>query len=283
MSDRILELYTMSTREPDVDWETVVTRESCAFLSRKCLKVRKSQPDISIGTCSVAHGMKSAQQVVICPFRFLERNQIFVDCLHLLTNHEPGNELHRIAEVEIPGGSVDYFLVSTRHGKVADFVGIELQAVDTTGTLWPHRQHFLQSVGVPVDPDFDTSRNYGMNWKMTAKTTLMQLHHKVETLERLNKHFVLVLQDRLLDYMQREFKFGHIESAKLGDAMQFHAYTLAATDQQRFRLSLTTRFSTNAAGIASALELQRNPNVELEAITAMLQARLTSDTLLPIL
>jgi hypothetical protein len=37
-----------------------------------------------------------------------------------------------------------------------------------------------------------------MNWKMTAKTILVQMHHKVETFEHINKKMVLVIQDVLL-------------------------------------------------------------------------------------
>ena len=71
------------------------------------------------------------QDIIICPFRLLEHNQIFMDCLHLLTLHEPGNELYLIPEVQIPGGNVDYFLVSAKNKKVKDFIGIELQTMDT--------------------------------------------------------------------------------------------------------------------------------------------------------
>jgi hypothetical protein len=95
----------------------------------------QSQPEIAIGTCSVGYSDYS-QGIIICPHRLLERQQVFVDCLHLLTRHEPGNELHIVPEVSIPGGSVDYVLVSARERKVADFVGIELQTLDTTGSVW---------------------------------------------------------------------------------------------------------------------------------------------------
>ena len=80
---------------------------------------------------------------MICPFRLLERSQIFTDCVHLLRLHEPGNELRIVAELAVPGGSIDYCLVSVRDGKPRDFVGIELQTLDTTGTVWPERQRFL--------------------------------------------------------------------------------------------------------------------------------------------
>ena len=128
-------------------------------------------------------------------------------------------------EVRIPGGSVDYFLVSVRNRDVVDFAGIELQTLDTTGTVWPERQRLLESFGLPTDvSDRGAARSFGMNWKMTAKTTLVQLHHKIETFEHLNKHLVLVLQDCLLDYIKREFVFGHVETARIGDPMHFHAY-----------------------------------------------------------
>ena len=218
---------------------------------------------------------RDPQPIIICPQRLLERGQIFIDCLHLLTLHEPGNELHKIAEVEIPGGSVDYFLVSVQHGKVVDFVGIELQALDTTGTVWPARQNFLQAVGV-VDAA-ESARSFGINWKMTAKTTLVQLHHKVETFEKLGKHLVVVAQDVLIEYMRREFNFVHIQTAKIGHALHFHAYHLAD-----LRLQMVNRASTDAAGMAAALGLQASPDVELEVLIAALENKLSERTRLQI-
>ena len=144
----------------------------------------------------------------------LERKQVFMDCLHLLTLHEPGNELHIVPEVSISGGSVDYFLVSARDGKAKDFVAIEFQTLDTTGTVWPERQRLLKSFGIKVArKDVNSDKGFGMNWKMTAKTILVQLHHKVVTLEHISKHFALVIQDHLLDYLRGEFNFSHLKDA----------------------------------------------------------------------
>jgi hypothetical protein len=146
MSD-IIELFGKTTADLKIQWKKIVDDQLCPYLERKCLKVRKSQPEISIGTCSVLYG-KAKRAIIICPFRLLERRQIFTDCLHLLTTHEPGNELHIIPEVSVPGGSVDYLLASVRNQKVKDFVGIELQTLDTTGTVWPASQKFLEKVNV---------------------------------------------------------------------------------------------------------------------------------------
>ena len=148
---RVLELFGLSTAAKDAVWRNIVAAQQCPFVGRKCYKVRKSQPEISIGTCSVKYG-PDQEPVVICPLRLLERRQVFTDCLHLLTSHEPGNQLHIVNEVSVPGGSVDYFLASVGFEKVRDFVGIELQTLDTTGTVWPERQRFLKSKRLRVDP-----------------------------------------------------------------------------------------------------------------------------------
>lgn len=155
-------------------------------MNTRCFKVRKSQPEISIGTCTVRYG-KEKKDIIICPNRLLARKQVFTDCLQLLTLHEPGNELHIVSEISVPGGSVDYFLVSARDAAVKDFVAIEFQTLDTTGTLWPDRQRLLTELGIDLNDNSESLSNktFGMNWKMTAKTILVQLHHKIETFEHL--------------------------------------------------------------------------------------------------
>ncbi len=277
---KVLELYGISTRsKKETDWKRFLSRQNCPYLNRRCIKVRKSEPDITIATCTVLHG-RDQKRIIICPYRLLERRQIFVDCFHLLTLHEPGNELHVIQEVPIPGGSVDYFLASAKDNKVKDFVGIELQTLDTTGTVWPERELFLREQGVGYDVNADFSKSFGLNWKMTAKTILVQLHHKVQTFEHINKHLVLVTQDYLMDYMGRAFQFEHLNSARLGDSMHFHTYTLDRTESGSFRLNLDSRLSTDADGIAECLGLQADPKIELEEIISLLESKMTEDTLL---
>jgi len=277
--NEILELYGVSTRsDQSIDWGAVLSSQLCPYLGRRCEKVRKSAPEITIGTCAVEYG-RQRKQLVICPHRLLERNQVFLDCIHLLTLHEPGNELHLLPEVGVPGGSVDYFLVSSVDGKVRDFVGIELQALDTTGTVWPERQRFLAQQGMAASTkDINSPRRFGMNWKMTVKTTLMQLHHKVETFEGINKHLVLILQDHLLTYMRRQFRFEHVKEARLGDPLHIHTYRLSQGAAGTFHIAFDSRYSTDSNGIATSLGLSTSPRVELQEILAFLESKLSPAT-----
>lgn len=272
---KVLELFGYSS-EVDADWANVVRTQPCPYLERSCVKTRKSQPETAIGTCSVAYG---GQNVIICPHRLLEWRQVFLDCLHLLTRHEPGNELHVIAEVSIPGGSVDYVLASARDEKIVDFVGIELQTLDTTGSVWSERQDFLRQRGLLVAEEMP--KTFGMNWKMTAKTILVQLHHKIETFEHLGRHLALVIQTPLEAYMRREFNFAHVGQAKLGDSLHVHAYDLEH-ENAGYRLRLGQRWSTDAAGIARALGLQNEARVEFAELVRQLERKMSDRTRLQI-
>jgi hypothetical protein len=217
---------------------------------------------------------------VICPARFLERNQVFVDCLSLLTAYEPGDELHVVNEVAIPGGSVDHFLVSSRHGTITDFVGIEIQTLDTTGTVWPERQRLVRSLGVdPGDDAEKSSKTFGMNWKMSAKTILVQMHHKIATFEHIQKRLVLVLQDRLQEYMAQEFKFDHLRTPpSLDDSMHIHAYKMELQPDQTLRMALASAASTSAEGIARCLDLNSEARVELSEINADILTKISPKT-----
>lgn len=281
---KVKELFTCSTDNTGHDWNAIVQNQNCSYINKRCIKSRKSQPEISIGTCTVNYG-KDERNIIICPFRLLERKQIFMDCIHLLTAHEPGNELHILPEVSIPGGNVDYFLVSTNaERKVKDFVGIELQTLDTTGTVWPERQRFLKGKGFATDDSDTTStKPFGMNWKMTAKTILVQIHHKIDTFEHLNKHLVLITQDCLVDYIKKEFTFDKVsETPKIGDSMHFHSYDINPTVTNDFKLRLAKRYSTDSDGISQLLGLKAEANIELDEIIKTLEKKISDSTLFTI-
>lgn len=160
-----------------------------------------------------------------------------------------------------------------------DFAGIEIQTLDTTGTVWPERQRFLVSRGeLEVNADSSSTRPFGINWKMSAKTILVQLLHKVTTFEHLQKNLILVLQDDLLAYMESEFSFGHLSSPALSaEALHFHSYEMLDAGMS-LSLQLKRRLSTDQPGMAQALGLQAEARVELENILAELKNKLPQAT-----
>lgn len=275
--NKIVELFGLNCRQSMLTLKCAIKDQRCPFTSAKCIKTRKSQPSVAIGTCTISY---KDDDVIICPFRLLDKNQIFIDCLHLLTAHEPGNHIHLIPEVKIPGGNVDYFLVSARDEKVMDFVGIELQTMDTTGTVWPERQRLLLECGIRVlQKDVRNARTFGLNWKMTAKTILVQMHHKAQTFEAINKHLVLIVQEPLMRYMEQEFDFNHVSQALIGNSVHFHSYSLNKVGKT-LKLALKSRKSTDAIGVGKCLGLRAEPTMALQELICILESRLSDRNLL---
>jgi len=115
---------------------------------------------------------------------------------------------------------------------------------------------------------------------MTAKTILVQLHHKIDTFEHVNSHLVLVIQDCLLDYMKKEFNFGDLaDPGRVGDSMHFHAYSLKHGENDT-RLELSSRLSTDSEGIASCMGSQAEAKGELEQIVSAIEEKSSEKTLL---
>lgn len=118
-----------------------------------------------------------------------------------------------------------------------------------------------------------------MNWKMTAKTILIQLHHKIRTFEAIDRTLVLVVQDHLLQYLRKEFNFSHVVDVRQIDSMHFHAYAMNLGADGSFELQLDMRASTDSEGIATCLGLKAEPDVGLEKIVRQLEDRLSDQTL----
>lgn len=277
---QVLELFGTRT-DATADWVEKLETQLCPFDGKKCFKTRKSDPSVSIGSCTVEYG----GPIMICPKRLTDKAKIFTDVLHLLRRHEPGDEYHLLPEFAVPGGSIDYVVASVRNMQVVDFVGIEIQTLDTTGTVWPYRQKFLMDRGV-IPADRLEDKSYGMNWKMTSKTILVQMHHKAQTFAALDRHLVLAVQDRLLQYMQAEFDFAHYsEPAEIVDTVHMHGYGLKDIDNQgRYGLALEKRVSTDVAGIERSLGLRTDAvvmeDVMLESLTKKISPTTSLDLFL---
>jgi hypothetical protein len=267
----VTELFGVATSS-NPNWKRVIAACECPFVGAKCDKTRKSDSTIAIGVCSVRRPV--GQPLVICPRR-LREPQIFDDCVALLDRHQPGNELRIVKEVPVIGGSVDFLLVSVSKGRAVDFVGIELQSLDTTQSVWSARQNFLGGLGLA-----QTERvKLGINWKMSAKTILMQIHHKVAAFEDVGRRLVLVIQTPFLEYMTANFDFGHLtEPAAPSDSVHFHSYDLQPT-RKGFSLGLARTLSTSSEGVRQALNAKQMESATEEAMLDLLTSRLDGGVL----
>jgi hypothetical protein len=114
---------------------------------------------------------------------------------------------------------------------------------------------------------------YGINWKMSAKTILIQMHHKAKSFENLGKKLVLVLQQQFWDYVSRQFQTTHIRETRVEDSGHFHIYTCIELDG-KFRLVLLDLKSTSASGIERMLSLGKGMDISEQEVIQRIKAKL---------
>lgn len=231
------------------------------------MKQRKSDSSQTIGACTVGF---QGNPLVICPHRFIARNQIFLDCFDLLAPGEADLEYFAVPEISMPGGTIDYFLVATNGFFTLDYVGIEIQSLDTTGSggIWTAREDVRQG-------QLAASYSYGINWRMSAKTILMQMLHKADSFQGLGKKLVLVAQTQFFNYLSREFKTGHLRSANSEDTVHFHIYDTVLLNSE-LHLALRERKSTSVEGIATMLVLGREAEIAPQEVLDRISAKMAS-------
>lgn len=73
---KIAEILGQSTATQGVRWTEQLQEGACPFLQRPCIKTRKSDSTVVIGTCTVRWSAAN-KPLVICPHRMLEQKKIF--------------------------------------------------------------------------------------------------------------------------------------------------------------------------------------------------------------
>jgi Restriction endonuclease NotI len=237
---RPLELYGMRTSAP----APVPDTDQCPFREARCVKQRKSDSSKTIGTCIV--GAEGKPQL-ICPVRMRETDQVFTDVTYLLDGEIA--EVMVIPEIKLGTlGNVDFLVVGLdRRGGVVDFLGLELQTNDTTGSgpLYDARNDFFAGRLKP-------SYKYGLNWKMSAKLVLKQTLDKSAVFMSWQKRYVWAMQDTLLDRMRGYADLsGFAQANPASHGVFFHAYEVIPGGH-RYKLRLKERVGTDLEGVAQA-------------------------------
>lgn len=177
-----------------------------------------------------------------------------------------------IPEVATSVGSIDFMLVTAKSGRPVDFVALELQTLDTTGSVWGHRQKLLSDNGYNVERA-DT-KGFGVNWKMTAKTILAQMVQKSELFASMNKNLVLICQTPLYEYMENNFNFSDVRTnADNRDVLHFHMYDYLPVDD-RMELTLAYTRSASLSAVKTIMGMNKDTSQEYDEIVRTLSGRL---------
>lgn len=266
-------LYTDGKKFPDLC--DVLRNQTCPYSGKACYKTRKSDPNTAIGTCSLLFDSET-QPILICPEPLTKDGKVFTDCLQFISSSIAGSDLYLIPEVVTSVGRIDYVLAAFKHGKPVDFVPIELQTLDTTGSIWNERQKLLIEHGYSVDAGEARSTGASLNWKMTAKTILAQLVQKSQLFASMNKNLVLICQTPLYQYMTKRFNFSEVHDASLSDVLHFHMYDYV-TENNEMVLKLSQMRSAPLSAVERIMGTDSNGNNEYLKICQVLVDKACSE------
>lgn len=262
---RTVEFYGQAVTEPPTSsLKAAIAAEWCPFADRRCSKIRKSDPSQTIGSCILGHG---GAPLIICPKRFLEGGLIFRECASLLG---PADSYLVVPEISMPAGSIDFFIAAKTADEITDYAAVELQSLDTTGTggIWTAREDAMAG-------HVDERYPHGINWKMSAKTILVQMLHKAPAMEILGHKLILVLQEEFLAYIEREFTGSVFRIAADEDAVHFHSYEVV-WHEHAWTLKAGRKLSTDAAGITALIGLGSKDEIDDANVRTKIIAKATS-------
>lgn len=171
----------------------------CPFVNSTCTK-RSHQVSGPFPVCSVyrwqgrGDNKTHAGLVCVCPNRLFQANIVKDVLQHCWPGTPP--ESPRIAyEVKMADfGKVDCVIADVGADQnVKQFVSVELQTVDITGSYFPAYAALINSQSLSTPPQ------YNFNWRNVYKRYIMQLIFKGFFHHHWNTRIVAVMQDVLVD------------------------------------------------------------------------------------
>ncbi len=239
----------------------------CPFLGSRCVKPsqhRGYDPNIPFGACSVWHrgkGILERQPYVICPIRFVQDRQIFLDASKLLESHE-NTEIVVVPEVGLAIGRIDYIIAryGARARTVTDFLVLEVMACSTTST-----GDILRSFHNVLQGRTTEKRlKYGINYRQVLSRMMVQVLAKAYACEKWGVPMVWAIQDVLFTYMRtttrvdlERISVSTIDSSSTQMPILFFVYGMGRDEsRQRFQLGLREIYGGTKESFARILEPQ---------------------------
>lgn len=213
------------------------------------------------GACSCNYkssGNINFKPVIICPYRFLEKNQnnqikVFQKIKDFFYQNL---EIRFVKEVGLGAyGQADYMIaVLDKKENIVDFGHCEFQADATTGTrgIVECVKDFYES------KDIKKNYTFGLNTKATIKGFSLQMIDKGYLFKKLKKPSIWIMQDNLINAFSKIYNVQLSEEKKFDEKGENNIFILETKleenkKEKKFDLILGKIFSTNPKKIQDSL------------------------------
>jgi len=211
-------------------------RYLCPFQNSVCTKRSHSSAD-PFPVCSVFRQRRDEERVpiIVCPRR-LYAADIYDDVIeHVWPGDKPKNPI-RVHEVKMGNvGKVDMVIadLSNEGRSVKNFVSIELQAIDITGTYEP------AYTSIVLNRPLKTRPTYNFNYRNVQKRFITQLIDKGFFHHHWGTKIIAVVQDFIYDNLKERISFAEVDIERSNVIfMQYSMIPVDTPDGMRFDLKL---------------------------------------------
>jgi hypothetical protein len=233
----------------------------CPFINTRCPKRSTSLKSEPYPVCSIWKGRgddPTSDLVCVCPKRFYAVD-FLKDVIENCWPGEPPKNPQIAHEVKMKGfGNVDFVLADvTSDGSIGQFLSVELQAIDITGSVMP------AYIALRSGTELVRRPTYGLNWDNVYKRYITQLIRKGYFHHHWRTKIVAVIQEQIYRNIVERADF--IRSGNVKDNtvnIIFMTYRLEDDPERpgQFKPSLATVEGTSHSALSQAILYKEAPS-----------------------
>lgn len=247
----------------------------CPFIHSRCPKRSTQLPTEPYPVCTLWRrndGSANPEKdlIFVCPKRFYAVDFLKDVIEHCWPGEKPKNP--QVApEVKMEGfGNVDFVIADVQDdGNVEQFLSVELQAIDITGSVFP------AYVALREGNDLERRPTYGLNWDNVYKRYVTQLIRKGYFHHHWKSKIVAVIPEQVYQYITGRADFIRSSDVKSPQVnIIFMTYTLEHDPSKpgEYRPRLVTVEGTSHSSLQNAILYKEAP--QKEAFTAQIKKSL---------
>jgi hypothetical protein len=253
-------------RKAHKGFDPAATDYQCPFIQTRCLKRTTQLPNNEpYPICSLWRNTATPDPandlIFVCPKRFYAVDFLTEVIEHCWVGEKPKNP--QVApEVKMAGfGNVDFVIADVQeNGEVDQFLSVELQAIDITGSA------FKAYAGLRAGVDLDKRPTTGFNWDNVYKRYVTQLIRKGYFHHHWKSKIIAVIPEQVYQYITARADFMRSPDVKSPQVnIIFMTYRLEDDPDRpgEYRPRLVTVEGTSHANLQAAILYKDAPGREM--------------------
>lgn len=248
---------------------------TCPYINTRCPKRSTQLREEPYPVCSLWRGADTTTDteknlIPVCPKRFYAVDFLTEVIEHCWAGDKPKNPMVA-PEVKMEGfGNVDFVIADVGDdGEVSQFLSVELQAIDITGSAFDAYQALRSG------RDLEKRPTYGFNWDNVYKRYITQLIRKGYFHHHWKSKIVAVIPEQVYKYIKGRADFicsTDVRSPQVNIIFMTYCLENDPTRAGEYRPRLVTVEGTSHSSLQNAILYKEAPHKE--AFTAQIKRSL---------